>query len=95
MNLLIAFLKANCRLSSPLLILAVCVVGVALLFWRRSFRVGRWWLATALFGFWFASTPTGAWLISEPLARATKRVESRDQAQGAQAVVVLDGGIIS
>ena len=60
MNLLVAFLKETCRLSSPLLILAVFGVGVALLFWRRSFRVGRWWLATALLGFWFVSTPTGA-----------------------------------
>lgn len=95
MNLLIAFLKETCRLSSPLLILAVFGVGVALLFWRRSFRVGRLWLATALLDFWLLSTPTGAWLISEPLARATKRDESRDQAQGAQAVVLLGGGIIS
>src|ERR1035437_9351473 len=84
MNLLIAFLKANCRLATPPLRLAVCVAGIALLFWRRSFRVGRWWLATALFGFWFVSTPTGAWLLSEPLALAAPRLDSPDQAAGAR-----------
>ncbi len=95
MTLLVAFLKENCRLASPPFMLMVFAVGVALLFWRRSSRVGRWWMTAAVVGFWLLSTPTGAWLISEPLTRATPRLESRDEAAGAQAIVVLGGGIIS
>ena len=76
--------------------LAVIGAGVAMLFWRRTWRVGRAWLATALVGFWLIATPIGAWLVSLPLAGATPpRLTSPDQARGAQAVVVLGGGIIS
>jgi uncharacterized SAM-binding protein YcdF (DUF218 family) len=95
MTLLIAFLNESCRLSSPRLMLAVFGVGIALLFWRRSARLGRWWLTIALLVFWFVSTPTGAWLLSEPLAPAARRLDSPDQAAGARAVVVLGGGIVS
>jgi uncharacterized SAM-binding protein YcdF (DUF218 family) len=95
MHSLTIFLKENCRLSSPLPMLAVFGIGVALLFWRRSSRIGRSWLTIALLGFWFVSTPTGARLLSAPLVSAAQRLESPDQAAGAQAVVVLGGGIVS
>jgi uncharacterized SAM-binding protein YcdF (DUF218 family) len=96
MSSLLLFLKHNSRLASPSFMLAVIGAGVAMLFWRRTWRVGRAWLATALVGFWLIATPTGAWLVSLPLAGATPpRLTSRDQARGAQAVVVLGGGIIS
>jgi uncharacterized SAM-binding protein YcdF (DUF218 family) len=94
-DLFVAFLKDNCRLASPPFMLTVLAAGVALLFSRRLVRVGKWWLTLAVVAFWIASTPVGAWLMSEPLARGTPRIESREQAQGAQAVVVLGGGIVS
>lgn len=96
MNPLIAFLKQNARLASTPFMLMILAVGVALLLSRRTWRAGRWWLAIALLAFWLLSTPTGAWLASRPLTGATPpHLTSRDQARGAQAVVVLGGGIIS
>src|SRR5712671_1921952 len=93
--MLLDFLKANCRLSSPFLILAVFAAGTALLFSRRTSRLGRWWLVAALAGFWFVSTPFGAHLISEPVGGRALPMASAADARGAQAVVVLGGGIIS
>ena len=95
MNLFVAFLKDNCRLASAPFMLTVLAAGVAMLFWRRSARVGKWWLTLAVAAFWLLSTPAGAWLVSEPLARAATRLESSGQAEGAQAIVVLGGGIVS
>src|SRR5438876_898522 len=92
---LVTFLKENCRLSSPFLMLAVFGLGIALLFWRRSARVARWWLAITVTAFWFVATPAGARLLSEPLTSTPQRLESREQAAGAQAVVVLGAGIVS
>jgi uncharacterized SAM-binding protein YcdF (DUF218 family) len=93
MQLLIDFLKENLRLASPGFMFAVFAVGVAMLFSRRWWRAGRLWLTLAVVAFWLLSTPTGAWLVSWP--KTPPRLESRAQAQGAQAIVVLGGGIIS
>src|SRR5689334_22146861 len=95
MDTLVALLKENFRLASPPFMLVILAVGVALLFRPRRARLGKWWLTLAVAGFWILSTPAGSWLVSEPLARGATRIESREQAKGAQAVVVLGGGITS
>jgi uncharacterized SAM-binding protein YcdF (DUF218 family) len=95
MDMFVALLKENFRLASPPFMLVILAVGVALLFRPRRARLGRWWLALAVAAFWLFSTPAGSWLVSEPLSRGTTRIESREQARGAQAVVVLGGGITS
>lgn len=52
-------------------------------------------MAAAVCGYWLLATPLGAWIVSAPLVRGATRIESRAQAHGAQAVVVLGGGTLS
>lgn len=78
-----------------MLLIAILVVGVALVHGKRTSRLGRWWLTVAALGYWLLATSLGASLVSRPLVRDAGRIESRDQARGAEAVVVLGGGIVS
>jgi uncharacterized SAM-binding protein YcdF (DUF218 family) len=91
---LIALVKEHSRLQSLPFMFGVFGAGVALLYWRRSASMGRRWLTAAVIGYWLLSTPMGSWLVSAPLARGAPRLESAEQAAGAQAVVVLGGGIV-
>lgn len=49
-------------------------------------------MTAVVVGFWFLSTPFGSWAFAAPLTRAAQRIESREQAAGADVVVVLTGG---
>jgi uncharacterized SAM-binding protein YcdF (DUF218 family) len=88
-------LKDGWRLTSPAPVLLMLVVGLVLLYRKRTARWGRRWLLAATIAYWLLATPLGAWLVSAPLVTGQTRIESRDQARGAQAVVVLGGGMLS
>src|SRR5438093_580254 len=70
-------------------------VGVALLYAARTATFGRRWVTAALLAYWTLATPPFAWLLAVPLARTQSAVGTPADAHGAQAVVVLGGGIIS
>jgi uncharacterized SAM-binding protein YcdF (DUF218 family) len=95
MDVILSVLKANGRLSSPSLLVLVVGAGVALLYIRRGASWGRRWLTTVLLTYWLLATPMGSGLAALPLARRQPHLLSRADANGAQAVVMLGGGIIS
>ena len=95
LDAIIAVLKVGWRVSAPLLLVTLLAVGVLLLYVRRAPTAGRRWLAAVVLLYWILSTPIGAMLLSAPLTAGHGRVETREQAAGATAVVVLGGGIVS
>jgi uncharacterized SAM-binding protein YcdF (DUF218 family) len=89
---LVDFLKAYARLSSPLTV-CVLVVPVALWLWRRpGSRGARLYLTLLLAGYALAATPAGARALIAGLVPEVPRVFSRADAGGADIVVVLSGG---
>ena len=94
MGFLLGVVKEHFRPSSLEVMLAVFGIGVAMSYVRRRSPWGRRWLTVGVLAYWLASTSVGSWIISAPVGR-TGRIESRQQAAGAQAVVVLGGGIHS
>ena len=94
MTFLVEIFKNYLRLSSFNTMLIVFGSGVTISYLRRASPWGRRWLTASVLAYWGASTSVGSWIIAAPVMR-TGRVESRQQAAGAQAVVVLGGGIRS
>lgn len=92
---MVEFLKDRFSLGSPLLFVVVLSIGVALLYTRQSPRLGRWYFLLVLVGFWLLATSTGANLLTIGLARGLPQIQSRSEAQGADAVVVLGGGAVT
>jgi uncharacterized SAM-binding protein YcdF (DUF218 family) len=88
-------LKDNWHLAAPLPLLVAIGIGVALLYGRQTTRWGRRWLLAWLLGYWAISTAVGSWVIAAPLVHGQTRLESAAGARGAQAIVVLGGGIFS
>jgi uncharacterized SAM-binding protein YcdF (DUF218 family) len=86
------FLKDYARPTSPLLIVTLC--GAAALWsWARPQSPRPRRLLLAVVGlFWFLSCPLGARLLIWTLDDGYRQVRGRDDAQGAEAVVVLGGG---
>ena len=87
--------KDHWHLSSPLPLVLALTLGLVLLYVRRTVVWGRRWLTAVILGYWAMATPMGSWLISVPLAYGQHRLASASEAAGAQAVVVLGGGILS
>ena len=93
--MILDFVKEQLHLSSPLALLLVLAIGVVWL-WRRPVSRGpRAYLTAAVVGLWFAATPLGAFAINYPLIRGATRVMNVGDARGADAVVVLGGGILT
>ena len=88
-------IKDNWHLSSLLPLVLALTLGLVLLYARRTAIWGRRWLTAVILGYWAIATPIGSWLISAPLARSQPRLASASEAAGAQAVVILGGGILS
>jgi len=73
----------------------VLLVGLGvLLLYTRWAKGGRAWLTLVLAGYWASATPFGSTLLARPVA-AFDRVETRADAHGATAVVLLGGGILT
>jgi len=70
------------------------VLGIGAIWqWRRPAASGpRWYLVAAVAGYWFVATPVGAGLLVGALSRGLTRITAREQADQADAVVVLGGG---
>lgn len=88
---MIQFLK-GLRPSDPVFVLVAFSVGVLWLWLRPSSKAPRRCLLALVVGYWFAALPLGASLLLAGLSTGMPRVESREAARGADAVVVLGGG---
>jgi uncharacterized SAM-binding protein YcdF (DUF218 family) len=88
-------LKDNWHLVSPLPLFIGLGVGITLLYGRRTSHWGRRWLLAMLLGYFALSTPVGSWLLAAPLTHGQPSLHAAADARGAQAVVVLGGGIVS
>lgn len=88
-------LKAEARLTSPLLLVGILAVALALLHSPRLARAGRRWLTAWLILYWFLATPLGATAVATAVSWGFEPLRSRDEAQGAAAIVLLGGGIQS
>ena len=82
--MILDFVKEQLHLSSPLALLLVLAIGIVWL-WRRPVSRGpRAYLTAAVFGFWFAATPIGAFALNYPLSRGATRVMNIGDARGAE-----------
>ncbi len=89
------FIKTQLHLSSPFDLFVVLAIGVVWLWRRPASRVPRRYLMAVVLGYWFVSTPLGATLLVGGLGHGLTRVTTRDDARGADAVVVLGGGAMT
>jgi uncharacterized SAM-binding protein YcdF (DUF218 family) len=85
--------KESWHLTSPLPLIAALTIGLALLYVRRLAGWGRRWLTLVIIGYWAMATPIVSSLMAEPFVHGQRRITSASEAAGAQAVVVLGGGI--
>jgi len=90
---LLNFVKASLRFDAPLVTLVVLAVAVVWL-WRRPSSRGPVRMLTAWLAiFYLASTPIGAGALVAGLAHGLAPLATREQARGADAVVILGGGV--
>jgi uncharacterized SAM-binding protein YcdF (DUF218 family) len=90
---LLAFLKGSVRFESPFVIVVV-LAAVAIWWWRRPSSRGPWRLLVIyLVMLYVVSTPMGAGVLVSGLAHGMKSVETIQDAKGAEAIVVLGGGV--
>ncbi len=90
---MLTFLKGSVRFESPLVVIAVLAV-VAVWWWRRPSSRGAWRLIVGyLVTLYAVSTPVGARVLIAALAHGVTSVSSVQDARGAEAVVVLGGGV--
>ena len=87
------FAKDQLRPSSPLLLVAFLTVGAVWLWRRRGAAAPRAFIALLAAGYWFISTPFGSNLLVRAVASPFYRIETREQASGADTVVLLGGGV--
>jgi len=83
--------KASLPGSAAFLVIAFAI-GLMLLRKPRTNRFGRGWLTSLLLVYAVFSIPVTAMWLAAPLAWGFHPLESRENARGAQAIVVLDGG---
>jgi uncharacterized SAM-binding protein YcdF (DUF218 family) len=89
----LSFIKGSIRFESPFVIVVVLAV-VAVWWWRRpSSRAPRRLLVAYLLMLYFVSTPIGASLLVAGLAGGATSIETVQDAKGAEAIVVLGGGV--
>ena len=88
---MIPFLK-SLRPSDPVFMLAAFSIGVLWVWLRPLSKAPRRYLLAIVVGYWFAATPLGAGLLLAGLSTGMPRIEIREAARGAGAVVVLGGG---
>jgi len=89
---LINLFKFYLRPGSPFAVVLLFGIGVVWLYRRPAERAPRRYLLIVLLGFWFAATPMGAGLLTWGLGHGLTSLTTRDEARGADTVVVLGGG---
>jgi len=89
----LTFLKGSVRFESPFVIVVVLAV-VAVWWWRRPSSRGPWRLVVAyLLTLYFVTTPLGADVLVAGLTRGATSIATVEDARGAEAIVVLGGGV--
>jgi len=88
---MLQLVKASLPGSVAFLVIAFAI-GLMLLRKPRTNRFGRRWLTSLLLLYAVFSIPVTAMWLAAPLAWGFDSLESRENARGAQAIVVLDGG---
>jgi uncharacterized SAM-binding protein YcdF (DUF218 family) len=74
--------------------LAIALAIGAIWLWRRRSSLPlRAYIATLAIAYWVAATPVGAGLLNANLTRGLGRIVTREEAAGADTVVLLGGGI--
>jgi uncharacterized SAM-binding protein YcdF (DUF218 family) len=91
--LLLDFVKQQGHLSSPLVLVALLAVAVGWLWRRPASRVARWYLTVVAVGYWFVATSIGSAVVASVLIRGARPIATRDEARGADTLVVLGGGV--
>ena len=90
---MLTFLKGSIRFDSPLVIVTALFV-VAVWWWRRPASRWPWRLVVALLAvLYLVMTPIGADVLVAGLAHGLRPIATREEARGADAVVVLGGGV--
>lgn len=90
---MITFFKAALRFDSPLVLVSVLLV-VVVWWWKRPASRGPWRLLVAFLAvLYLATTPIGANVLIAGLGHGLTGITTREQARGADAVVVLGGGV--
>ena len=89
---MINLFKFYLRPGSPFAVVLLFGIGIVWLYRRPAQRAPRRYLLVVLLGFWFAATPMGAGLLTWGLGHGLTSVTTRDEARGADTVVVLGGG---
>ena len=90
---MLTFVKGAIRFESPLVVVVV-LAAVAVWWWRRPGSRGPWRLLVGyLAAFYLVSTPIGSNVLVAGLAHGLTPVERVEDAKGAEALVVLGGGV--
>ena len=89
---MIDLLKFYIRPGSPFAVLLLFGIGVIWLYRHPDRRAPRRYLLIVLLGYWFAATPMGAGFLIWGLGHGLTSLTTRDEARGADTVVVLGGG---
>jgi uncharacterized SAM-binding protein YcdF (DUF218 family) len=79
--------------GSPMFLLVAMTVGLVFLYWHRDAqRWGRFVLTTVAAAYWLLSVPAFARMLERGLDPGFGSLSSAEDAEGAQAIVVLAGG---
>ena len=90
---MLTFVKGAIRFESPLVIVVV-LATVAIWWWRRPGSRGAWRLLVGyLVAFYLVSTPLGSNVLVAGLAHGLMPIDRVEDAKGAEALVVLGGGV--
>ena len=96
MEFLVQIIKDFLIPGSTTFLILCLTVGVALLFFQERFRKwGKIWLSGLLLFYWIISSPLGARILESGLIGRYSPIETKADANYAQAIVVLGGGIIN
>lgn len=90
---MLEFLKAYSRPSLPLPMAVALAIGAIWLWRRGASRAPRVYVALVASCYALAAMPLGASLLAWPLVRTASRIESRQDAGGADTIVLLGGGV--
>jgi len=89
----LTFLKGSIRFDSPLVLFTMLLV-VAVWWWRRPASRWPWRLLVAFLAMlYLVMTPIGADVLVAGLAHGLRPIATVDEARGADAIVVLGGGV--
>ena len=92
MNAFVDFLKAQMRPSSPLVIFAAFAAAALWIGVRPSSARARRFLYALLLGYWLLSTRAGSELLVAGIGSGFRPIQTREDARGADVIVVLSGG---